>query len=139
MNTEIIKGQAQQTLELVAEIESLRQDKTSMEWSVDGKNRRILELENTVSAQSASLNEMRRDKALVIAENRCFKADIEAKNKEIKELIEAAKQSQEEESFMTHEYIDAMKEVTRLKGLLARNGIKIQEEGKDQCQILTLS
>jgi NADH:ubiquinone oxidoreductase subunit E len=99
MNTEIIRGQTQQTLELVAEIEGLRREQTHMECIADMKDKRITAIEK----------------------------EKEELQQEKQRIIEGAKKIQEEKMFMTQKYIEASKEVTRMRGLLARNGIKYKK------------
>lgn len=135
MNTEIIRGNALQVIKLVENVEALEREKTenlkTAQYYSDKKDKRITELEKEKEELSKRCERLREDFANIC---NASKFVVQQKDKEIEELqqkkqriIEGAKKTQEEEMFMTQKYIEASKEVTRLKGLLARNGIKYKK------------
>lgn len=135
MNTEIIRGNALQVIELVERVEALEREKTenlnTAQYYSDTKDRRISELEKEKEELNKRCERLNADSMAYCN----YGKEIEKKkNKEIEELqkekqkiIEGTRKTQEEESFMTQKCIEATEEVARLKSILARNGIKYRK------------
>jgi len=131
MNTEIIRGNALQVLELVEEVTRLTNEVGYAQYDKEQKDQRITALEKEKEELNTRCERLNADAIAYCNYGKEIEkkknAEIKALQEEKEKIIEGAKKNQEEESFMTRKCIDAMKEVTRLKCLLARNGIKYKK------------
>lgn len=128
MNNEIIRGNALQVIELVEEVKRLTNEMGRLTANLADTQSALLQHRIMIEEAKRFIDSEKKKCAESIESEK--QASIEEKKKlqqEMQRLIEAAKKSQEEESFMTQKCIAAIKEVTRLKGLLARNGIKYKK------------
>lgn len=131
MNTEIIRGNALQAIELVEEVTRLTNEVRYAQYDKEQKDQRITALENEKEELNKRCERLNADSMAYCNYGKEIEkkknAEIKALQEEKEKIIEGAKKNQEEESFMTRKCIDAMKEANRFKGLLARNGIKYKK------------
>ncbi len=131
MNTEIIRGNALQVIELVEEVTRLTNEVGYAQYDKEQKDQRITALENEKEELNKRCERLNADSMAYCNYGKEIEkkknAEIKALQEEKEKIIEGAKKTQEEEMFMTQKYIEASKEVTRLRGLLARNGIKYKK------------